>query len=48
VTAWFVRERLANGAAVVGLGTYLANKPARALYDRLGFADVPYVGGTAT
>lgn len=45
VTAWFVRRRLAEGAAVVGLGTYLTNAGARRLYDRLGFADVPYVGG---
>jgi ribosomal protein S18 acetylase RimI-like enzyme len=47
VTAWFVRERFARGAAVVGLGTYLSNEPARALYDRLGFVEVPYIGGTA-
>jgi ribosomal protein S18 acetylase RimI-like enzyme len=45
VTAWFVRERLAAGVRVVGLGTYLSNAPARALYTRLGFLDVPYEGG---
>lgn len=45
VTAWFVRRRLSEGARVVGLGTYLTNTGARTLYDRLGFADVPYVGG---
>jgi ribosomal protein S18 acetylase RimI-like enzyme len=46
VTAWFARERLSHGAAVVGLGTYLANTAARALYARVGFEDVPYVGGS--
>lgn len=45
VTSWFVRDQLAAGASVVGLGTYLTNEPARALYLRLGFADVPYAGG---
>jgi ribosomal protein S18 acetylase RimI-like enzyme len=48
LTAWFVRDRLAHGARVVGLGTYLGNQPARALYAHLGFRDVPYVGGTRT
>ncbi len=47
VTAWFVRERLTRGTAVIGLGTYLANEPARALYRSLGFAEVRYIGGTA-
>jgi ribosomal protein S18 acetylase RimI-like enzyme len=46
VTAWFARERLSHGAGVVGLGTYLANTAARALYTRVGFVDVPYVGGS--
>jgi ribosomal protein S18 acetylase RimI-like enzyme len=44
VTAWFARERFAAGARVVALGTYLGNAPARALYARLGFLDVPYLG----
>lgn len=44
VTAWFARQRFATGAQVVALGTYLTNAPARALYGRLGFADVPYLG----
>jgi ribosomal protein S18 acetylase RimI-like enzyme len=48
VTGWFVRDRLAAGAVVVGLGTYLGNDPARRLYRRLGLADVPYVGGVST
>ena len=46
LTAWFVRDRLAAGVVVVGLGRYLGNEPARLLYGRLGFLDVPYVGGT--
>jgi ribosomal protein S18 acetylase RimI-like enzyme len=45
LTAWFTRERLGGGAQVVGLGTYLKNMPARALYTRLGVRDVPYLGG---
>jgi GNAT superfamily N-acetyltransferase len=45
LTAWFSRVRLAEGARVVGLGTYLENAPARALYVQLGMRDVPYVGG---
>lgn len=44
VTAWFARDRFAGGAHVVGLGTYLGNAPARALYGRLGLLDVPYLG----
>jgi ribosomal protein S18 acetylase RimI-like enzyme len=44
VTAWFARQRFERGADVVALGTYLTNEPARALYGRLGFADVPYLG----
>jgi GNAT superfamily N-acetyltransferase len=44
VTAWFVRERLTAGAQVVGLGRDVENAGARALYERLGFSDVPYVG----
>jgi GNAT superfamily N-acetyltransferase len=46
VTTWFARTRLDDGVRVVGLGRYLTNTRARALYDRLGFLDVEYVGGT--
>ena len=35
-----------GGARVVGLGTYLGNARARALYARLGFLEVDYVGGS--
>jgi hypothetical protein len=35
---------LTAGARVVALGRYLRNTPARALYGRLGFLDVPYLG----
>ena len=46
VTTWFARTRFEDGVRVVGLGRYLTNTSARALYDRLGFLDVEYVGGT--
>ncbi len=48
VTSWFARTRLEDGARIVGLGTYLANARARALYGRLGFVEVEYVGGART
>jgi ribosomal protein S18 acetylase RimI-like enzyme len=48
VTTWFARARFDAGAQVVGLGRYSTNTRARALYNRLGFLDIPYVGGTRT
>jgi ribosomal protein S18 acetylase RimI-like enzyme len=44
VTTWFARERFRSGTRVVGLGTSIGNTRARALYRRVGFLDVPYLG----